>query len=242
MSTPNLNSEKVMVALDNMDRPTMERFLESLPKECPWVKVGLEQYLSHGKELVEFIHERYEKEIFLDLKLHDIPNTVAKALKALKDLPVKFVTVHLSGGRAMLEAVQDVRNEYLPQVQILGVSFLTSLDHGDLNEVFGIQENAVEAGFKKLFNLALETNTQGIVCSPFEIKTVKECEQEAGKTLIKVTPGIRFKDEIDGGNTGDQKRVLHPHEAFKEGSDFLVMGRSLTQAKDIQARIRELNS
>jgi orotidine-5'-phosphate decarboxylase len=242
MSSQNLNSHKVMVALDNMDRSTMEGFLASLPEECPWVKIGLEQYLSHGKEMVQFINERYNKEIFLDLKLHDIPNTVAKALKGLKDLPVRFVTVHLSGGKAMLEAVQDVRNEYLPNVNILGVSFLTSLDTTDLNQLFGIEETQIDQGFKRLFNLALETGTQGIVCSPFEIKTVKECEKSFGGSLIKVTPGIRFRDEIDGGKLGDQKRVLHPHEAFKEGSDYLVMGRSLTQAKDLGARIKELNS
>lgn len=242
MSSHPLNSQKVMVALDNMDRPTMECFLGTLPDECPWVKVGLEQYLSHGKDLINFIHERYKKEIFLDLKLHDIPNTVAKALKGLRDLPVSFITVHLSGGKAMLEAAQEVRNEYLPKTNILGVSFLTSLDQADLNQLFGIEEEAVNNSFKRLFNLALETGTQGIVCSPFEIKTVQECEKSHGKELIKVTPGIRFKDEIEGGNVGDQKRVLNPHEAFKKGSDYLVMGRSLTQAKDLPARIAELNS
>lgn len=236
------NSEKVMVALDNMDRATMESFLSSLPSECPWVKVGLEQYLAHGKELVHAISETYQKKIFLDLKLHDIPNTVAKALKGLKDLPISFVTVHLSGGKAMLEAVQDVRNEFLPNVNILGVSFLTSLDQGDLNQLYGIKEDAIDDSFKRLFNLALETNTQGIVCSPFEIPTVKECEKKAEKELIKVTPGIRFQDEIKGGNVGDQKRVLHPKEALEKGSDFLVMGRSLTQARDLNARVQELNS
>ncbi len=237
-----MNSQKVMVALDNMDRETMHGFLSTLPKECPWVKIGLEQYLSHGQDLVKEIQERYQKEIFLDLKLHDIPNTVAKALKGLKNLPIRFVTVHLSGGEAMLKAVQDIRNEHLPQVDILGVSFLTSLDHRDLNHLFGIEKDSIEDAFKRLFNLALTTETQGIVCSPFELSTVKACEKEAGRKLTKVTPGIRFQDEITGGKIGDQKRVLNPHEAFGEGADYLVMGRSLTQANDLQARIRELNS
>lgn len=237
-----LNSEKTMVALDNMDRPTMEKFLGTLPKECPWVKVGLEQYLAHGRELVEFIHEKYQKDIFLDLKLHDIPNTVAKALRSLKDLPIRFVTVHLSGGEAMLKAVQEVRNEVMPQVDILGVSFLTSLDQQDLHGLFGFEDaKETQEGFKRLFKLALKTGTQGIVCSPFELEVVKACEKDANKSLIKVTPGIRFQDEIQGGGLGDQKRVLHPHEAFEKGSDYLVMGRSLTKAKDLKARIEELN-
>lgn len=229
-----------MVALDNMDLSTMHAFLESLPKECPWVKVGLEQYLAHGKTLINTIHDKYEKRIFLDLKLHDIPNTVAKSLGSLSDLPVEFITVHLGGGKAMLEAVQKTRNEKMDHVKILGVSFLTSLDKLDLKEVFGIT-NTDEA-FKRLFNLALITGTQGVVCSPFELPLIKESEKERNKVLTKVCPGIRFNDEITGGGLGDQKRVLNPHEAFGLGADFLVMGRSLTQANDIQARINELNA
>lgn len=239
MTTSLLNSARTMVALDNMDKTTLFDFLEELPQEFPLVKIGLEQYLAHGKELIKTIHDRYQKRIFLDLKLHDIPNTVAKACGSLSDLPIDFLTVHLSGGKAMLEAVQKVRQEKMTHVNILGVSFLTSLDQQDLNEMFGI-ENTDEA-FKRLFTLALETKTQGIVCSPFEVPLVKEVEQAMGNKLIKVTPGIRFQDEISGGSLGDQKRVLHPHEAFDKGSDFLVMGRSLTQATDLSQRLAELN-
>ncbi len=229
-----------MVALDNMDQNTMFEFLETMPKECPWVKVGLEQYLAHGKSLITTIHDKYEKRIFLDLKLHDIPNTVAKALGTLSDLPVEFITVHLSGGRAMLEAVQKVRQEKMSHVNILGVSFLTSLDELDLSEMFLIENSNL--AFKALFNLALETKTQGIVCSPFELPLIKDCEKANDRVLTKVCPGIRFQDEISGGDIGDQKRVLSPHEAFDKGADFLVMGRSLTQAKDINGRITQLNS
>ena len=240
MTTTLLNSARTMVALDNMDKDSLFNFLETLPQECPLVKIGLEQYLAHGKELIKTVHDRYQKRIFLDLKLHDIPNTVAKALGSLSDLPVDFVTVHLGGGRAMLEAVQKVRNEKMSHVNILGVSFLTSLDKADLKEIYGIENS--DAAFKDLFKLAIETQTQGIVCSPFELELVRQVEEELGRKLIKVTPGIRFSDEIGQGALGDQKRVLDPHEAFAKGSDFLVMGRSLTQAKNIGARVSELNA
>ena len=242
MTTTVLNSARTMVALDNMDQKTLFNFLEGLPADCPIVKIGLEQYLAHGKELIKTVHDRFQKRIFLDLKLHDIPNTVAKALGSLSDLPVDFITVHLSGGKDMLEAVQKVRNEKMSHVNILGVSFLTSLDKADLNQLFEIKEKETDAAFSRLFKLALETNTQGIVCSPFELPLVKEAEASAGKKLIKVTPGIRFKDEISDSKLGDQKRVLNPHEAFDKGADFLVMGRSLTQASNINERLKELNS
>lgn len=239
MTTTVINSARTMVALDNMDEATLFNFLEELPREFPLVKIGLEQYLAHGKELIVTVHERYQKRIFLDLKLHDIPNTVAKALTSLSDLPVDFVTVHLGGGRAMLEAVQKVREEKMKHVNILGVSFLTSLDQKDLQEVYGVSDS--DEAFKRLFNLALETDTQGIVCSPFEVPLVQAVEEHHTRALIKVTPGVRFQDEISQGALGDQKRVLNPHEAFQKGSDYLVMGRSLTQAKDLKARLQELN-
>jgi orotidine-5'-phosphate decarboxylase len=230
-----------MVALDNMGLNDVYSFLEELPKDFPWVKLGLEQYLAHGKELIKTVHEKYEKRIFLDLKLHDIPNTVAKALGSLSDLPVDFITVHLSGGRAMLEAVQKVRNEKMSHVNILGVSYLTSLDNSDLAEMFSYEPKNIKAAFERLFTLALETKTQGIVCSPHELGTVKALE-EKHHPLTKLCPGIRFQDEISQGNLGDQKRVMSPQEAFGNGADFLVMGRSLTQAKDIHQRLKDLNS
>lgn len=230
-----------MVALDNMGLNDVYSFLEALPSDFPWVKLGLEQYLAHGKELIKTVHEKFEKRIFLDLKLHDIPNTVAKALGSLSDLPVEFVTVHLSGGRAMLEAVQKVRNEKMSHVNILGVSYLTSLDSNDMKEMFSYSEEQIKPAFERLFTLALETQTQGIVCSPHELGTIKSLEEKS-HSLTKLCPGIRFEDEISSGNLGDQKRVMSPKEAFSAGADFLVMGRSLTQAKDIHQRLADINS
>ncbi len=232
-------TQKVMVALDNMTKTQTYDFLEQLPKELPWIKIGLEQYLAHGKTLVRDIYEKYDKRIFLDLKLHDIPNTVAKALGGLSNLPIEFITVHLSGGEQMLKACQVIRNEKMDHVNILGVSYLTSLDENDLAAMWGITDT--KKAFSNFFNLALKTGTQGVVCSAHELEIVKECEWKTGNSLIKVCPGIRFKDEIEQGQTSDQKRVLDPEEAFKKGANYLVMGRSLTQAPHLATRVEELS-
>ena len=235
MTNTTLPSHKTMVALDNMTREQTLAFVTSLPTELPLVKIGLEQFLSHGQDFVKTIGLEYNKEVFLDLKLHDIPNTVAKAMKGLKGLPLRFLTVHLSGGRAMLEAVQEVRDQYFPELTILGVSYLTSLDQKDLKELFNYEKGAISTAFERFFTLAEDTQTQGIVCS------AHEAQLAAGKNLIKVCPGIRFADEIQTGNIGDQKRVMTPQEAFTKGTDYLVMGRSLTQATNLNERILELN-
>ncbi len=230
-----LPSQKTMVALDNMNKEELNQFVKGLPRELPLVKIGLEQFLAHGKDLVERMSKDYDKEIFLDLKLHDIPNTVAKAITSLQGLPIRFLTVHLSGGRAMLEAAQEVRDKYFPQLNILGVSYLTSLDKADLKELFHYSEDAIESAFQRFFDLADATSTQGVVCSAFEASMV------GNRNLIKVCPGIRFSDEIEGAKLGDQKRVMSPKEAFDHGADYLVMGRSLTQATNLKARIEQLN-
>lgn len=230
-----LPSQRTMVAIDNMPKEQALAFIESLPSELPLVKIGLEQYLGLGRDFVTEVYERYQKEVFLDLKLHDIPNTVAKAMTSLKGLPIKFLTVHLSGGSAMLKAAQEVKDEHFPNLNILGVSYLTSLDQKDLKELFNYQESEIESAFHRFFDLAEETKTQGVVCSAFEAKLVGE------RNLLKVCPGIRFQDEIGTTSVNDQKRVMSPQQAFDNGADYLVMGRSLTQAKNLSARIQELN-
>jgi orotidine-5'-phosphate decarboxylase len=230
-----------MIALDNMPKKQVFDFLEQTPNELELVKIGLELFLSEGRSLVKEIHQRFEKRIFLDLKLHDIPNTVSKALNGISDLPVEFITVHLSGGRQMLEACQTIRNTKMSHVNILGVSYLTSLDEENFNETFNYPTQEIPSAFDRLFNLAIESGTQGVVCSPKELNLVAKAKSKYGKQLLSVCPGIRFQDEIDSGNIGDQKRVLSPKKAFSLGADYLVMGRSLTQATNISERISELN-
>ena len=237
----NKPSSRVMVALDNMPKDKVFDFLEGMPRELEYVKIGLELFLSHGHSLVTEIHQKYEKKIFLDLKLHDIPNTVSKALNGISHLPVDFVTVHLSGGRQMLEACQEVRNTKMSHTNILGVSYLTSLGDMNFKETFDLAPPAIPDAFERLFSLAAQTNTQGVVCSPKELSLVAKTKKAYGKDLMSVCPGIRFQDEIDSGNTGDQKRVLSPKKAFSLGANYLVMGRSLTQAGNLAKRVDELN-
>lgn len=230
-----MKSYRVIVALDNMDKQQCFTFLSSMSDDLKVVKIGLEMFNRYGPDFVQEVFQTYNKRIFLDLKLHDIPNTVAKSLYALKDLPIDFLTVHLTGGRAMLEKCQEVRNEVMPNLTILGVSYLTSLGKEDFAEIYNVRENQIVDQFHALFTLAQETKTQGVVCSAHELEIVKNYD------LLTVCPGIRFSDEIHGGQSNDQKRVLPPELAFQAGADYLVMGRSLTQAQSLDARVKQLN-
>ncbi|MDH5580618.1 MAG: orotidine-5'-phosphate decarboxylase [Bdellovibrionales bacterium] len=236
--------KKIIVALDNMKREDAEVFLTKLQKqsldEMPMVKIGLEMFLKHGPSLVTEIHEKYNTPIFLDLKLHDIPNTVHKAILSLEGLPIKFLTIHLSGGVKMIEKAIEAQKLALPHTDLLGVSFLTSLGAEDFNQIWDIGTDGISAAFERLINLALETNLAGVVSSVNEVELIKELESRSSKSLIKVTPGIRFEDEIKEGQLGDQKRVASPSEALKNGSNFLVIGRSLTQTTSLDKRMDQL--
>lgn len=232
--------DRTIVALDNMTTGEIFDFLARSENSFSTVKIGLEMFCQKGPEFVKLIHEKYGVEIFLDLKLHDIPNTVRKAIRSLKGLPIKFLTIHLSGGREMLCQAVEERNASLPNTNLLGVSFLTSLGENDLNEMFNFSSDDVKDAFKNLFTLALETGVHGVVSSPMEIDLIKSVEEKSERKLIKVTPGIRFADEIKEGVTQDQKRINTPEKTVENGASYLVIGRSLTQAKDLNKRISEL--
>jgi orotidine-5'-phosphate decarboxylase len=230
-----MQSNKVIVALDQMSLEEIDIFLKKPENIIPTVKIGLELYLKHGPDLVNRIHNNYQKEIFLDLKLHDIPITVSKAIHSLKNLPLKFLTLHLSGGEEMLHmAMAEARNS-LPKCKILGVSFLTSLSSTDLQKVFGFK--SIDDAFMRLFAIANSCQIDGVVSSAHEVAAYKALYPN----LLAVVPGIRFEDEINEKNTQDQKRVASPHQAFEIGADYLVMGRSLTQSKNLIKRIEQLN-
>lgn len=233
---------RVIVALDNMSATQIRSFLKQTQGRLSFVKIGLETFCRYGRDFVTEIKDDYHCDIFLDLKLHDIPNTVAKAVNALEGLPVKFLTVHLSGGIKMLEQALEQQKLSLPKTQLLGVSYLTSLDEADFQNIWGIESAQISGQFEKLFRLAHQTNLGGIVCSPHEAKILRELEKstQAPRQLL-VCPGVRFQDEIDSG-TGlqDQKRILSPSEALAQGIDYLVMGRPLTQAKNLEQRLDQL--
>ncbi len=225
--------DKIIVALDQMSLDDIDVFL-SKQNNIPFVKIGLELFIKYGPDLIHKTHQDYGKKIFLDLKLHDIPVTVAKSISSLKNLPINFLTIHLSGGEKMVsEAMKEARLS-LPECKILGVSFLTSLEVQDLQSLFGISD--MSEAFMRLFHIAHRCGVDGVVCSPLEVAMMKKHFPQ----LLAVTPGIRFQDEIDGVETQDQKRVATPSEALKMGSDYLVMGRSLTKAVNLEKRLEEL--
>ncbi|MFN8369692.1 MAG: orotidine-5'-phosphate decarboxylase [Bacteriovoracaceae bacterium] len=226
--------EKVIIALDGMNESEVFIFLKKVSSHFAYVKVGMELYYQHGPTIVQKIYNEFGLKVFLDLKLHDIPNTVSSSIKSLKNLPVHFLTVHISGGYEMLIQAKESAKTYLPQTKLLGVGLLTSLNPQDLNRIWGIDESRWNESFSRLIDLCEQATIDGLILSPHELTLAKN------RKLIKICPGIRFSDEIAKQNTQDQKRVGTPESAIKDGADFLVMGRSLTKSTNLDQRVLEL--
>ena len=206
-------NKKLIVALDFDNADKALNFLNNLdPKKC-LVKVGLELFISEGWKILDLISER-GFEIFLDLKLHDIPNTVAKSIKKISNFNVALTTVHLNGGMSMLEAASSEK----ANIKILGVSILTSLSK---EEIFEITDTNFDVYFNNLISIASSSNVDGVVCSPNELDRLKDFNK------LKVVPGIRNNISDD-----DQKRVMTSSEAYKKGADFIVVGRPITKSED----------
>ncbi len=225
--------DRLIVALDVDSRERAEGLVEELGPYVGMFKVGKELFTAEGPEVVRSIVAGGGR-VFLDLKFHDIPNTVAKAVGAASQLGAFFVTLHIAGGRAMLEAAASA----LPAegTQLLGVTVLTSHTDETLKET-GARGTVAET-VRRLAILARESGIDGVVCSPHEITLIRE---SAGDDLVIVTPGIRPK----GSAKGDQARVTTPLEALRLGSDYIVVGRPITEAsspKDAaQAIVEELS-
>lgn len=216
---------RIIVALDNMSKEDVHAFLQEHGEHISIIKIGLELYLKHGRNFICEISERYpEIEIFLDLKLHDIPSTVAKAIRSLSGLKIKFLTIHLGGGVEMIKQSLQSRNQHLPECKILGVSVLTSLDENDCKSIWAT--NSKES-FLRLYNLGLDAKIDGIVSSAHEL------DYADTNNVINVCPGIRF----EGDSANDQKRIMTPKDAFSKGADFLVIGRSITSNPSILKEI-----
>lgn len=234
---------KIAVALDQMNEIEAIEFVKKTKDDLGFYKIGLELFLRGGKDFVKKI-EKENVRLFLDLKLHDIPTTVEKSIQSLSDLSIDFLTVHLTGGRSMLEKSLEAQKKYLPHTKILGVSYLTSLSEKELFETYQIDDlNSKESAFKNLFSLAQSCGVHGVVHSGLELEIANEYP------FISVCPGIRFLEEIEKTNTQDQKRVLDPKSALSFTSSkkevILVIGRSLTQnylSEDYHQRIRYLKN
>ena len=218
-----------IVALDYPSRDELLGFMKSVtPQSVPWVKIGLQSICLNGPGLVREVGAAGFK-IFLDLKLHDIPNTVAGAVRSLSSLPISMLTLHASGGLEMMQRALDIQQELAPDLRLLGVTVLTSMDRKGLAET-GIT-NAPDAHVERLASLALEAGMPGLVCSPLELRNLR---QEFGKNPFLVTPGVRPA----GGDMGDQKRTMTPAEAVQAGASALVVGRPITKAADPVAAVK----
>lgn len=206
-----------------LDVPTADAALALAAAVAPAVgafKIGKELFVSAGPDIVRHVRDT-GAEVFLDLKFHDIPNTVAKAVASAARLDVQLLTVHASGGTAMLRAAQEAAGENGPL--ILGVTVLTSMDENDLAEL-GIQKSPGEQ-VQHLAQLATSAGLRGLVCSPMEIAPLREI---LPAEIQLVTPGIRPA----GADAGDQKRVLTPGEALAAGANRLVIGRPIYAAEN----------
>jgi orotidine-5'-phosphate decarboxylase len=214
----------VIVALDFDSREKTLAFLDRFSGEKPFVKIGMELFYAEGPSIVREIRARGHK-IFLDLKLHDIPNTVKKAMAALSSLDVDMVNLHAAGTKAMMTAaLEGLTRPDGTRPMLIAVTQLTSTDQERMERELLIERPIEEVVLQYAQNAA-EAGLDGVVCSPLEAGKVKAV---CGDAFLTVTPGVRFAD----GEVGDQVRVTTPAKARELGSDYIVVGRPITQAAD----------
>jgi orotidine-5'-phosphate decarboxylase len=214
--------DQIIVALDLPTRKDALQLVDALGDEAQIVKVGAILFTDAGPSLLDELKKR-GKRIFLDLKFHDIPNTVAGAVRAATRRGVHMLTVHASGGQAMLEAALEAAGPDGPDV--VAVTLLTSLVSEDVEQVFGRAPVSLVDEVVRLASLAVAARLPGVVASPTEVKPIK---RSYGDVLKVITPGIR----LPGDDPADQSRYATPKDAAKAGADFIVVGRSITKAKD----------
>jgi|SRR5690606_4251642 len=209
----------IAVAIDAPDIETAARWASAVAPHVSTLKVGLELYLRYGPEVVQTVRGDHGVELFLDLKLHDIPATVAGAARAVARLRPAFLTVHASGGADMVRAAVEAA----PDTRIAAVTVLTSLDEAALDAV-GVRGPASDA-VRRLAVLAVGAGARALVCSPHEVAALRS---EVGPEVTLITPGVRPA----GADQGDQARVATPEAALAAGADLLVVGRPITRAPD----------
>ena len=217
-------SKKIIVAIDENQSNEAKNIINQLDSSMCMVKIGSISFNSIGREIISYSCEK-GFDIFLDLKLHDIPNTVKKSIEGLSSLPISMLTIHTSGGKDMMMAAMEAVSG--TQIKVFGVTALTSLNNDDTNQIF---QRTTAGQVDAMLNLAQEAGIHGVVCSPQELELVNKRE-----SLLSITPGIRLQDSND-----DQKRVMTPKEAINLGADFLVIGRPITEAKNIGKALDEI--
>ena len=213
---------ELILALDAPAPRDVAPVLRQLGGRVRWVKIGLEMFTASGPDCVREVAGLGFK-VFLDLKLHDIPNTVARAVESAGRLPIGMLTLHATGGRAMLRQAVDAQRQAAPHLLLLGVTVLTSLDGAALHEL-GVDASP-ETQVGRLARLAVDAGVGGIVCSPLEIAPLRA---QLPPNVKLVAPGIRPA----GAGGDDQARVMTPAEAARAGADFIVVGRPVLKAPD----------
>ncbi len=225
-----MDSKRVIVALDFPDAGEALAAAARLDPSLCRVKVGKELFVSAGPAVVSRLQER-GFEVFLDLKFHDIPNTVAGACRAAARLGVWMVNVHASGGAAMMRSAREAVSAFARPPLLIGVTILTSLSDAELGEV-GLAGTAAQ-NVERLARLAAASGLDGVVCSAEEAPLLRGA---LGAGFVTVTPGIR----LAGGAKGDQTRVVTPEEAVRRGAHYLVIGRPVTQSPDPAATLQQI--
>ena len=219
---------RIIVAIDTYDLEEANAILDQLNPDLCQIKIGSVVYNSIGKSFLREVSLRGFK-IFLDLKLHDIPNTVHEAILGFHDCAIDMLTVHLSGGEEMLNKA-ILAGKYI-NAKVIGVSILTSLEESDTIALFG---NKLDHQIRNLFEIAVKANLDGVVCSPHELEMSNSI---LNSDSIKITPGIRDIKAKD-----DQARTMSAKEAIEKGATFLVIGRPITQSKDISQALLNFNN
>ena len=220
----------LILVLDLPDREETEKILDRVGSSVGWVKIGLQLFSRHGPTIVESVAARGYK-VFLDLKLHDIPNTVARAVESLSRLPISMLTLHTSGGSEMMRWALEAQRSGNPDLLLLGVTVLTSTDQAGLAET-GVGANPADQ-VVRLADLAVAAGMKGLVCSPLELPRLRE---RLGGEITLVTPGIRPA----GADLNEQKRVMTPGDAMRAGASAIVVGRPILKADDPAVAARSI--
>ena len=214
----------IIVAIDETAFDRASEIIDCLDSKKCMVKIGSVAFNSMGHKIIRFASER-GFEIFLDLKLHDIPNTVKKSIQGLISLPINMLTIHSSGGKDMMIAAMEAVSG--TQIKVFGVTALTSLNNDDTKYIF---KRTTTEQVNAMLDLAEDAGIDGVVCSPHELELVSKRDN-----LLSITPGIRLHESND-----DQKRVMTPKEAIHLGANYLVIGRPITESKDIKKSLNEI--
>lgn len=224
-----ISPERIIVALDKSDPQEVTTLLHSLMGEKVWIKIGMELYYSLGPNVVHQAKDLGFK-VFLDLKLHDIPNTVEKSMRALSKLPIDMINVHAAGGSEMMKRAAGTLKDLDPRPKLIAVTQLTSTTEAQMRAEQKINSDLLES-VTHYAKLAQESGCDGVVSSAQEATAIKLI---CGSKFLTVTPGIRPA----GSASNDQQRITTPMEALKMGVDLMVIGRPITQAQDPKAALK----